>query len=152
MQIHVLIWWWCGASWPCWPCSPCSPWWPCWWCCPEVELNIVTMVTMLMLTVLTMLTMLMMVRSTTSWPQVESSRINNSAERQSSDTAILRPSQCFHSASSIFSFAFHPDPLNVFTQPFLMFSLRPSSCFHPAPLNVFTQPLFMFSLRPSTCS
>ena len=151
MQIHLLIWWWCGASWPCWPCSPCSPWWPCWWCCPEVELNIVTMVTMLMLTMLTMLTMLMMlpwggvkyrdhgdhadktmltmlmmVRSTTSWPQVESSRINNSAERQSSDTAILRPSQCFHSASSIFSFAFHPAPLNVFTQPLLMFSPSPS--------------------------
>ena len=70
---------------------------------------------MTMLTMLTMVTMLMMVRSTTSWPQVESSRINNSAERQSSDTAILRPSQCFHSASSIFSFAFHPDPLYVFT-------------------------------------
>ena len=77
--------------------------------------------------------------TSTSWPEEEWSRINNSAERQSSDTAILRPSQCFHSA-----------PLQyVFTQPL---SFRPSSIYiHSASLQyIFTQPLFnIFSLRPS---
>ena len=92
----------------------------------------------------------------------EWSRINNSAERQSSDTAILRPLNVFtQPLFNMFllssSICFHWKPLIVFTQNLSMFSISlfnmfsfssSSMCFHSDSLNVFTQPLQCFHSDP----